>query len=69
MLILSKITTTCLDINKNVFFVFLMVHIKDMWICILSLQMYREKNRDAVTTGSTPEIQRICKTPIQEYKK
>jgi hypothetical protein len=38
-----------------------------MWICILTLQTYREKNRDEVTTGSTPEIQRICKTPIQEY--
>jgi len=40
-----------------------------MWICILNVQKDRGKNRVAVTTGSTPEMQRTCKTPIQEYKK
>ena len=67
-LILSKVTMTCLEADETISS-FLLVPMQDMWVCSLSLQKNRRKNRDAFTIGSTPEMQRTCKTPIQEYKK
>jgi len=65
-LILSKVTMTCLDTGKKN--IFLLVHIKDMSICILSLQKNRRKKRYAVTTCSTQKCNEPAKLQFRNTR-